>query len=47
MSRELAHQILDDAKAGRLVSEEAIRQALRATGDLDHTPPWVAPKEDE
>lgn len=36
MSRELAHQILDDAKAGRLVSEEAIFQALRATGDLDH-----------
>lgn len=42
MSRELAHQILDDAKAGRLVSEEAIFQALRATGDLEHE--W--PRED-
>lgn len=47
MSRELAHQILDDAKAGKLVSEEAIRQALKATGDLDHLPPWNAPRDEE
>lgn len=45
MSRELAHQILDDAKAGKLVSEEAITQALKATGDIDHK--WPEPREVE
>jgi len=47
MSRELAHQILDDAKAGLPVSTEQIRQALKATGDLDHIPAWRAPKDEE
>ena len=36
MSRELAHQLLDDAKEGFYVHPDLIRRALRATGDLDH-----------
>lgn len=36
MSRELAHQILDDAKAGKPIPVETIRLALKATGDLTH-----------
>ena len=47
MSRELAHQLLDDAKAGKFVSEEAITKALKATGDIWHTWPeaYAEPEE--
>lgn len=45
MSRELAHQILDDAKAGINVSEHLIRKALQATGDLSHE--WPTEEDDE
>jgi hypothetical protein len=44
MSRELAHQLLDDAKAGQYVHPDLIRRALQATGDLSHE--WPA-KDDE
>lgn len=36
MSRELAHQLLDDAIAGQYVHPDLIRRALQATGDLAH-----------
>lgn len=46
MSRELAHQLLDDAKAGKPVHPELIDRALRATGDLDHRP-YLESEDDE
>jgi len=41
MSRERAHQLLDDAIAGQYVHPDLIRRALQATGDLDHEWPTV------
>jgi hypothetical protein len=45
MSRELAHQLLDDAIAGQYVHPDLIRRALQATGDLTHE--WPREEDDE
>lgn len=45
MSRELAHQLLDDAIAGHYVHPDLIRRALKATGDLGHEWPVVEDEE--
>lgn len=36
MSRQLAHQLLDAAKAGQYVHPDLIYRALQATGDISH-----------
>lgn len=45
MSRALAHQLLDDAKAGKPVHPDLIYRALQATGDITHE--WPRTEEDE
>ncbi len=45
MSRDRAHQLLDDAKAGQYVHPDLIRRALQATGDLDHE--WPVTEDEE
>jgi len=45
MSRDYAHQILDDAIAGLYVHPDLIRRALQATGDLSHEWPVIEDEE--
>ena len=45
MSRDLAHEILDNAIAGQYVHPDLIRRALQATGDLAHEWPKVEDEE--
>ena len=45
MSRDLAHQLLDDAKNGKEVHPDLIYRALQATGDLTHE--WPSTDDDE
>jgi hypothetical protein len=45
MSRELAHQLLDDAKAGKEVHPDLIYRALQATGDIAHQFPSAKDEE--
>ena len=37
MTKAAAHKILDDARAGKYVTEGEITEALKTTGDLERT----------
>lgn len=45
MSRERAHELLDEAKAGKYVHPDLIYRALQATGDITHE--WPKTEDEE